>query len=553
LLQPTYSLGVDYGTNSVRALIVDTRDGREVGSAVWPYRCGEEGIVLDGKDPHLARQHPQDYFDGFSFAVKGSLEVACGEAQFDAASIVGIGVDTTGSTPIPVDARGTPLACLAEFTDNPNAMAWLWKDHTAWAEAAEITAQAERREEPYLKKCGGTYSSEWFWSKILHCARVAPAVFEMAFSWVECQDLIPAWLTGETDPLKLKRGICAAGHKAMFHADWGGLPSEAFLRELDPRLADLRSHLYQRTYTADQEAGKLTAKRADSANLPPGVPVAVGAFDAHLGAVGSGVGVGTMVKIMGTSTCDILVGDGSLPDIPGVCGMVPGSVIPGMIGIEAGQSAVGDLFNWCAKQLHGGPDAHAELNQDAAKLRPGESGLLALDWNNGNRTILVDPLLTGLLVGQTLHTTPAEIYRALIEATAFGARKILERIESFGVAVDKIVVCGGVAEKSELTLQIYADVCKRPIQVSRTEHTCALGAAICGAVVGGVHADFPTAIAAMTGIKPTVYLPSPSAAIYSRLYDLYSRLHDAFGVRGTEFDLSGVMKELLAISKEARA
>ncbi|MBV6459469.1 MAG: Ribulokinase [Fimbriimonadaceae bacterium] len=551
--QTTFSLGVDYGTNSVRALIVDTRDGREVGSAVWNYRHGEDGIVLDAKDPHLARQHPQDYFDGFSAAVKAALEIASADREFQKDKIVGIGVDTTGSTPVPVDARGTPLACIADFGDDPNAMAWLWKDHTAWAEAGEITELAERRDEPYLKKCGGTYSSEWFWSKILHCARVAPAVFEKAFSWVECQDLVPAWLTGETDPLKLKRGVCAAGHKAMFHADWGGLPSEAFLRELDPRLPGLRSRLYQRTHTADQEAGKLTAERAADSNLPAGVPVAVGAFDAHLGAVGSGVCLGTMVKIMGTSTCDILVGDESLPDIPGVCGMVPGSVIPGQIGIEAGQSAVGDLFNWCAKQLHGGENAHAELNRDAAKLRPGESGLLALDWNNGNRTILVDPLLTGLLIGQTLHSTPAEIYRALIEATAFGARKILERIESYGVAVERIVVCGGVAVKSELTLQIYADVCNRPIQVSRTEHTCALGAAICGSVVGGVHADIPAAIAAMTGIKPTVYLPSASAGLYDRLFKLYSRLHDAFGIRGTESDLSGVMKELLSISKEARA
>lgn len=551
--QAAYTVGVDFGTNSVRALIVDVRNGREVASAVWSYSRGEDGLFLDPRDPHLARQHPQDYFDGFTASVRAALGAARADPEFDPARLVGIGIDTTGSTPIPVDAHGVPLACGEEFAGNLAAMAWLWKDHTAHAEAAEITELARRQGRPYLDKCGGAYSSEWFWSKILHCARTSPDVFRAAASWVECQDLIPAWLVGDPDPSRLARGICAAGHKAMYHEDWGGLPAEEFLAALDPRLADLRRRLYSTAVPAGQVAGRLSAERAQEAGLAAGLPVSVGAFDAHLGAVGSGVGIGIMVKIMGTSTCDILAGDASLPDIPGVCGMVPGSVIPGMIGIEAGQSAVGDLFHWCARQLHGGPDAHADLSERASRLCPGESGLLALDWNNGNRTVLVDPRLTGLLVGQTLHTSAADIYRALIEATAFGARKILDRIREYAVPVERVLVCGGIAERSALTLQIYADVLRMPIEVSRTEHTCALGACIAGAVAGGAYGDFPSAIAAMTGVKDRVFRPEPGAAdVYDRLYALYGSLHDAFGLPGRH-DVSAVMKELLAIAEEARA
>lgn len=541
------ALGLDYGTNSVRALIVDTADGCEVGTGVAQYAGGEQGVYLDPSQPHLARQHPGDYVTGFYEAVAAALA----DGKVDAAEIVGIGVDTTGSTPIPCDIRGVPLALHPEFADNLNAYAWLWKDHTGTAEAAEITALARHRGEPYLAKCGGTYSSEWFWSKILHCARVAPEVFAAAHTWIEAQDCIPAWLCGIEGAENVPRGICAAGHKAMFHEDWGGLPSADFLAQLDPRLADLRSRLFSATKTAGEIAGHLDPEIAAKAGLPAGIPVSVGAFDAHLGAVGSGVKPGTLVKIMGTSTCDIMVGDASTPDIPGVCGIVPGSVIPGFMGIEAGQSAVGDLFNWCASKLGGG--SHEALTSEAEKLRPGASGLLALDWNNGNRTVLVDQMLTGLIVGQTLATTAAEIYRALIEATAFGARKIIERIEEYGVRIEEIVVCGGIAEKSPMTMQIYADVCNRPIKVSRSAQTCALGAAICGAVAAGAHASVLDGINAMTGVKDLVYRPETAAvATYERLYWLYGELHDAFGVAGTRLDLSLVMKQLLAIQREAR-
>jgi L-ribulokinase len=541
-----YALGLDYGTNSVRALIVDLADGTEVGTSVAEYKRGDNGVFTDPNDPHLARQHPHDYVVGFHEAVAGALR----EASISAEQIKGIGVDTTGSTPIPCDQRGVPLAFRVEFAKNVNAMAWLWKDHTSFAEAHEITALARERDEPYLSKCGGTYSSEWFWSKVLHCARVAPQVFEAAHTWIEAQDCIPAWLCGIEGGENVPRGICAAGHKAMYSATWGGLPSEAFLSELHPGLGALRARLYDVAHPAGHSAGGLDGEIAAKSGLREGTPVSIGAFDAHLGAVGSGVKPGTMVKIIGTSTCDILVGDASTPDIPGVCGIVEGSVIPGLLGIEAGQSAVGDLFNWfvgCVSR-----SSHEELSQEAEKLRPGQSGLLALDWNNGNRTVLVDPLLTGLIIGQTLHTTDAEIYRALIEATAFGARRIIEQIRAHGVKIDEIVMCGGIAEKSALTMQVYADVCGMPIKTSRSAQTCALGAAIAGSVAGGAHNDFHEAIGAMTGTKPHVYRPDDRAVrTYNELYRLYLQVHDAFGVKGTHSDLSHLMKDLIRIRMEA--
>jgi len=533
------ALGVDYGTQSVRALVVDTETGEEISEATWEYATGENGVWIDPDNPNLARQYPQDYIDGFLNAVR---EAAQGE------DIVGIGIDTTGSTPMPVDSAGWPLA-LGAFRGNLDAMAWLWKDHTAYAEAEEITELARKRGEPYLDKCGGTYSSEWLWSKILHCHRVAPSVAEAAHSWVEAQDWIPGWITGTLGNDQLKRGICAAGHKGMYHESWGGLPSEDFLRALDPRLADLRPRMYEKTHSVGEKAGTLTDEIAHLTGIRAGIPVSVGAFDAHLGAVGSGVKPGSLVKIMGTSTCDVMVGGSETPDIPGVCGIVPGSVLPDLMGIEAGQSAVGDLFEWCVAKL--GNRSHANLTEEAALLSPGESGLLALDWNNGNRTILVDPLLSGLIVGQTLHTTQAEIYRALIEATAFGARMIIERIESYGVPIDEVIACGGIAVKSSLVMQIYADVCNRPIKIARSDQACALGAAMCGAVAGGAHANFAEATRAMTGVREREYKPSPEAAkTYDRLFALYRQLHDSFATGGHH---GGLMKALISIRDQKKS
>ena len=555
-----FSIGLDYGTNSVRTLIIDLADGTEVASSVFAYPSGEEGILLDPKDPNLARQNPADYLEGFVQATRAAVAAASEKyPDFKPENVVGIGVDTTGSTPIPVDAAGQPLALNPQFRDNLAAHAWLWKDHTSAAEAAEITAAAEKSEAGYLKKCGGIYSSEWYWSKALHCRRVAPDVFDAAAAWVEQADFIPAFLTGRMDPKTMARGVCAAGHKAMYHEEWQGLPSADFLSQLDPGLVKVRENFAEQAMTADQQAGELTAELAAQVGLPAGIPVAVGAIDAHMGAVGAGVKPGTLVKIIGTSTCDMTVwpADQPLADIPGLCGIVPGSIIPGMYGLEAGQSAVGDIFNWFVKNLAGpasaGDDAHLRLTEEAAQLRPGASGLLALDWNNGNRTVLVDPLLTGLVIGQTLHTTAAEIYRALIEATAFGALTIINRFEEYGVKVQEVINCGGIAEKNPLVMQIYADVCNRPMKVSRSAQTCALGSAIVGAVVGGAYESVSAAQEKMTGVKSDVFQPRPQeAAVYARLYKLYLQLHDAFGVAGNQAELHNVMKELIAIRSSVR-
>ena len=556
-----YTLGLDYGTNSVRTVIVNTANGREVATAVWNYATGTQGVILS-RDPNLARQHPGDYVRGAGIAIKKALAVAKRAVRgFQPGCVIGIGVDTTGSTPIPVDQAGRPLAFQKQFAKNPAAMAWLWKDHTGIAEAAEITALARQLRPQYLAKCGGTYSSEWFFSKILHCRRTSPEVFDAAHLWVECADWVPAMLTGTEAPDKLAIGICAAGHKAMYSDDWGGYPDAEFLSQLDPKLGELRARLRPRAQTIDQAVGGLTAEWAERTGLPAGIPVAVGAFDAHLGGVGSGIAPGTLVKIIGTSACDMIVVPvgNKLPDIPGLCGIVPGSILPGYYGLEAGQSAVGDIFNWFVNYLQplGRAGTHEALSAAAAKMAPGESGLLALDLNNGNRTILVDQRLTGLLLGQTLYTTPAEIYRALIEATAFGALTIINRFEEYGIKVEQIVNCGGIAEKNPLVMQIYADVTGRPIKISRSAQTCALGAAIGGAVVAGKAAGgydhCAEAQKAMTGLKPRIFQPNQAAfAVYQKLYALYRKLHDAFGTQQGQGSLYGVMKELIEIRIGAR-
>jgi len=568
-----FLIGLDYGTNSVRCLIVDIANGNELGTAVHEYETGEAGIILDPSDHNLARQNPADYLKGTQVCIKKALKAAKQkDKSFDPNQIIGIGVDTTGSTPLPVDKNGTPLALLDEFKDNPNAHAWLWKDHTGYAEAAEITELAKKEHPEYLAKCGGTYSSEWFFSKILHCLRVDPNVFDAAYTWVEHADWMPAVLTGTDTPDKLKRCRCAAGHKAMFNDNWDGYPDAEFLSKLDPKLGKLRQTLSEKTFAVDVAAGNLTAQWAKKLGLPAGIPVAMGAFDAHLGAVGAGIKEGVLVKIIGTSTCDMVVApnDAKLPDVPGICGIVDGSILPGYFGLEAGQSAVGDIFNWFVNYIQpGGKKAgsHDALTEKAALLMPGQSGLLALDWNNGNRTILVDQRLTGLLLGQTLHTKPEEIYRALIEATAFGALTIINRFEEYGVKINEVVNCGGIAEKNALLMQIYADVIGREMKIARSAQSCALGSAIAAAVVsgparpaGGVYKSFADAQSAMCGIKQTSFKPIPeNHNVYQQLYKLYKQLHDGFGLpdqparrkAGKFHSMANVMKELLNIKERA--
>jgi L-ribulokinase len=408
----------------------------------------------------------------------------------------------------------------------------------------------------YLAPIGGTYSSEWWWSKIWHCLNVAPDVFDGAESWVELADFVPAVLAGVTRPRDIVRSVCAAGHKAMYSEAWGGLPAASFLERLHPKLAALRGRLYDKAWPPGRPAGMLSAAWAKTLGVPAGIAIAMGGFDAHYGAVGSGIQTGTFVKIVGTSTCDCAIAPESdrIADIPGICGIVKGSIMPGYYGIEAGQSAVGDILKWWVETVcQGGEDLHAKLSADAARLAPGQSGLLALDWNNGNRTILVDPRLTGVILGQTLHTTRAEVYRALIEATAFGARAIIERIREYGVAIDRVVCCGGIAEKNDLFMQIYADVIGQPMLIAGSPQTPALGAAVSAAVTAGAgatgYATWREAQQRMTSLKDKRFTPDRAAhRVYNELYGMYRELHDAFGgVPGARADFGTIMKRLLAL------
>ncbi|HVE16780.1 MAG TPA: ribulokinase, partial [Chthoniobacterales bacterium] len=468
--------------------------------------------------------------------------------------IVGIGVDTTGSSPIPVDAKNVPLALSKKWRKNLHAQCWLWKDHTSWREAGRITEVARQDHPEILARYGNTYSSEWFWSKIWHCRKVAPKVFAAAHSWVELTDWIPSVLAGITHPAKIRRGICCAGHKALYVEESGGLPDKAFLSRLDPKLAALRDRLYTEAYDATTPAGHLCRAWARKLGLPAGIPIAIGEMDVHYGSIGSGIAEGTLVKVIGTSTCDCAVVSTRkpIPEIPGICGVVPGAILPGLYSIEAGQSAVGDIFNWWAGGVLGDPSLHESLAREAEQLRPGQSGLLALDWNNGNRCVLVDQQLSGLLLGQTLHTTRAEIYRALIEATAFGARTIIERLREYGVPIRQVVCAGGIATKNPLLMQIYADVIGCTMRVAGSDQACALGAAISAAAVAGAHRDFSSAIKAMTSLRDTAYNPRTShRRVYNRLYALYLILHDGFGGVRRNADLAEVMKDLFTIRAAA--
>ncbi len=560
-----YSIGLDFGTNSCRSLIVNIENGKEISTHIFNYPSGVAGVVVDKKDPNLARQNPNDYLLGIEKTIKGAIKKAkTSNKKFSPNNIIGIGVDTTGSSPVPVDANGMPLCFQKKFKNNPAAMVWLWKDHTSYAEAQQITELAARDHPEYLAKIGGVYSSEWFWSKILRCSKEDIEVFNSAYSFVEICDWIPAVLAGDTKPENLKRSICAAGHKAMYNEQWEGLPDSTFLAKLSPDMGKLRNRINGKAHSAEEKVGYLSKEWAERLGLSTNVSVAVGAFDAHMGAVGAGIKTGTLVKILGTSTCDVMItpNDKKLADIPGVCGIVNESVMKGYFGIEAGQSAVGDIFLWFVNNLvqekYGKTQEEKFINlgKAASKLKPGETGLMALDWNNGNRTILVDVRLTGLLLGQTLHTQSHEIYRALIEATAFGALTIIDRIEENRIPITEVINCGGLAVKSPLIMQIYADVTGRPMKISGSEQTPALGAAIFGAVSAGKEiSGFNKAEDAQNVMTRTnkVYTPvQENHLIYKRLYSLYKQLHDGFGIKDWNGNMYNVMKDLLAIRDEVR-
>jgi len=562
---PPYAIGLDFGTNSCRSLLVDIASGREVADHVYPYPSGTDGVLLDPSEPNLARQNPRDYVLGIEETIKEAVRKGKdADPAFSPEAVIGIGVDTTGSSPMPVDSDGQALCFHERFRDNPAAMVWLWKDHTGYEEASQITRLADVMRPQYLSKIGGTYSSEWWWSKILHCRNVDPDVYDAAGSWIEICDWIPAVLTGNLSPENVKRSICAAGHKALFNTAWNGLPDCEFLDTLSPGLGSLCERLYETAYTSDCRAGTLSAEWADKLGLSPSVAIAVGAFDAHMGAVGAGISPGTLVKIIGTSTCDIMIHPHEKPlqDIPGVCGIVDGSVMDGFYGIEAGQSGVGDIFLWFVNTLV--PEKYGKTQEEqfvnlekaAAALKPGENGLLALDWNNGNRTILVDVRLTGLLLGQTLHTQPYDIYRALLEATGFGALAIIDRLEEYGVPVKEVVNCGGLASKHALLMQIYSDITGRPMKISRSDQTPALGAAVFAAVAAGGECGGYDSVAAaqstMVGIGKTYSPVNANHQIYKRLYSLYRQMHDAHGMQQWSGRMFNVMKDLLDIRDSAR-
>lgn len=538
-----YVIGMDFGTDSVRSVIVDILSGEEISSQISYFRRWAEGKYCS-PDKNQFRQHPLDHIKSLEESVVGALKKASPDT---ADNIIGIGVDTTGSTPAPIDKDGTVLALKEGFTDNPNAMFILWKDHTA-VEEAELINKVARSwgGEDYTKYEGGVYSSEWFWSKILHILIEDNKVREAAFSWVEHADWIPAVLTGNTDPLKLKRSRCAAGHKAMWHASWGGLPPEEFLSKVSPLLSGLRDRLYNETYTSDNAAGKLTAEWAARLGLKEGIPVSVGAYDAHMGAVGAGISPGTFVKIIGTSCCDIAVSPKNEIGeklVAGICGQVDGSVIPGMIGLEAGQSAYGDVYAWfrdllswplenllssalSKKEIDKAVDLIIpRLTEAASRINPGESSLVVLDWLNGRRTPYADQKLKGAILGVTLGTDAPKLFRALVEATAFGAKAIIERFNQENIAINQVVAIGGIPKKSPLVMQILSDVLDMPVKVAKSEQAVALGAAMFGAVVTGIYKSVEEAQKNMgSGFETTYYPDKKKAFIYNTLYAKYKKL-----------------------------
>ena len=545
-MQHQYTIGLDYGTDSVRALVVDTQTGEAVGTAVHYYERWKKGLYCQ---PELSqfRQHPLDYVEGLEASIKGALQGLPSEV---AANIVGISIDTTGSTPVAVDEQGTPLSLLPEFAENPHGMFILWKDHTANAEAEEINEVAHRWPIDYTKYVGGIYSSEWFWAKILRTLRVDEQVRARAFSWVEHCDWISAVLTGNTHPLEMKRSRCAAGHKAMWHNEFDGLPAEDFLVAIDPLLEGLRARLFQNSYTSDQAMGVISEEWAARLGLPNNVVIGVGAFDCHMGAVGAEIQPYDFVRVMGTSTCDMLIAPneeiGHLL-IRGICGQVDGSIIPGMLGMEAGQSAYGDYYAWFQKVITEpvrtllGETAAEELAQklipylseEAAKLPVMDKDPVALDWVNGRRTPDANHSLKAAISGLNLGTDAIKFFKAIVEATAFGSKAIVDRFINEGVPIKQVIAIGGVAKKSPFVMQTLSDVLNMPIKVASSDQACALGAAMNAAVAAGVHPTLLDAQKAMGSGFDALYEPNADkSSVYQRLYQKYTQLGE-FVEKGT--------------------
>ena len=543
-----YVIGIDYGTDSARALIVNAETGEIIASAVAGYPRWSEGRYCN-PSINQYRQHPQDYIDALESVVKDALRRS---PEGTAQQVVGIAFDTTGSTPVFTDERGTPLALLPEFAENPNAMFVLWKDHTAVKEAAEINSLCKRWKIDYTAYEGGVYSSEWFWAKALHVLRRDEAVRAKAFTIVEHCEWLPALLTGVRRSEDIVRSRCANGHKAMWHESWGGLPDEAFLTALDPLLKGFRDRLFEETETADKPVGNLSPEWASRLGLSVNVAVAGGAFDCHMGAVGAGITPDTLVRIIGTSTCDVMVASYEAIGnrmIKGICGQVDGSVIPNMIGLEAGQSGFGDIYAWFRRTLEfplrrilsdttlvddatkarliDGTCARIlpALAEEAEKIPVGESALGATDWMNGRRTPDANQRLTGTIAGLTLGSSAPRIFRALVEATAFGSLAIVERFKDEGIRIDNVIGIGGIALKSPFVMQTMSDVLNMPIRVCKTDQACALGAAMFAATAAGVYGRIEDARQAMSsGFAKTYFPDEENARRYREIYGKYLQL-----------------------------
>jgi len=547
-MNEAYVIGVDYGSDSVRSVILNASNGAEVASSVFYYPRWKEGLFCEPQKNQF-RQHPLDYVEGLEATVKDCLQRASAAV---AAKVKAISVDTTGSTPVAVDKTGTPLALLPAFETNPNAMFVLWKDHTATKEATEINAHSTKFETNYLQFVGGIYSSEWFWAKLLRILRVDESVRNACYSWVEHCDWIPFLLTGGNDVSQLKRGVCSAGHKALWAKEYDGLPPNEFFNTLDPLLSGFTSRLFTDTYTADQAAGTLSEEWAARLGLPADVVVGVGAFDAHMGAVGGQIEPYHLSKVMGTSTCDMLVAPmEEVKDklVAGICGQVPGSVIPGMMGLEAGQSGFGDCYAWFknilswplnnllknssvidtatadALKKEMGDKIIAELSKEAAKIPFDEKDELAIDWFNGRRTPDANQLLKGELSGLSLGTDAPRIFKAIVEATCFGAKAIVERFIQEGVPVKGLIGLGGVARKSPYIMQMMADVINMPIRIHKSEQTCAAGAAMFAATAAGLYAKVEDAMAAMgQGFDMEYHPNAANVPIFTARYERYKAL-----------------------------
>ncbi len=532
-------IGVDYGTDSVRSIIVNAKTGKELASSIFPYPRWAKGLYCNAAQNQF-RQHPLDYVEGLEHTIKSCIKQAGGDAI--AKNVKAIAVDTTGSTPVAVNAQGVPLALTAGYEENPDAMFVLWKDHTSVKEAAEINEHATKFDTNYLQYVGGIYSSEWFWAKLLRTLRVNEPIRKDVYSWVEHCDWIPFLLTGGSDVKEMKRGRCSAGHKGLWAAEYGGLPPDEFFSSLDPLLKGYTERLYKDTYTSDESAGTLSQEWAQRLGLQTDVVIGVGAFDAHMGAVGGQIEPYHLSKVMGTSTCDILVApnkdmDGKL--VAGICGQVDGSVIPGMAGLEAGQSAFGDSYAWFKNLIawplqfveneeekkHIENKIIVELSKKAAELPLDENAELSVDWLNGRRTPDANQLLKSAVTGLSLGSDAPRVFRAIAESTCFGAKAIVDRFNNEGVPVKGIIGIGGVAKKSAYIMQMMADVLQMPIRIHQFEHTCALGAAMFAATAAGIYPKVEDAMAAMGGGFDATYTPDPNrTALYEKRYKKYKEL-----------------------------